>query len=464
MMTSAKNWFYPAVYLVFVAVSLPVNGLLAQTPFATNWPNFRGPTFNGTSDTATPPTEWAENQNLKWKIELPGAGNNSSPIVWGDQVIVLDAIPSPPTGQAGSEAEDTAKARGKNRGGRRGRGGRGRNRVPQTPTKFVTICFDRNSGEKIWEQIATESTPHQGTHPDHSFASASPVTDGKHIYSHFGSRGLYCYDMDGSLQWKRDDFGQMTTRNGFGEGSSPCLYQDVLIVPWDHEGQSWVMAIDALTGKTKWKQERDEPSNWVTPVVLKRDGKEIVVTGGENFARGYDLATGKEIWRSSGFTSRPISSPVVHQDLVLLASSRQGFYLSALNVNGQGNLNDNGGIKWSTDTAAPDVPSMMASAGRVYHMKGSTNILYCLDANTGDEIFSKRLPGIRGVYASIVAADGKVIIVGRDGNAVVLQDSDRFQVLAENQLDDAIDATPALAGKQMFLRGKKYLYCLENGS
>ena len=127
-------------------------------------------------------------------------------------------------------------------------------------------------------------------------------------------------------------------------------------------------------------------------------------------------------------------------------------------------LNDMGGVKWSTDQSAPDVPSMMLTNGRVYHMKGSTNILHCLDAETGDEVFASRLPGIQGVYASIVAANGKVIVIGRDGAAVVLDDSDEFNVLAENSLEDRIDATPALVGKQLFLRGKKYLYCIEDGS
>jgi len=155
---------------------------------------------------------------------------------------------------------------------------------------------------------------------------------------------------------------------------------------------------------------------------------------------------------------------VIHKDLALLASSRQGFYLSALEINGQGNLNDTEGVVWSTDAAAPDVPSMMLSEGRVYHMKGSTNILHCLNASTGELLFAKRLPGIRGVYASLVAAAGKIFILGRDGNAVVLKDSDEFELLAENQLDDLFDATPALAGEQLILRGKQHLYCIENAS
>lgn len=452
--------------LLFLAVAatgmIASQSSFAQDDFADNWPNFRGPTFNGTSTTATPPTEWSETKNIKWKVELPGSGNNSSPIVWGDKVFVLTSIPQPLTEEQKAEMEEQARQRDARRGGRRG-GRRGRRMAaPPTPTKFVTICYDRNTGEKIWEQVAVEATPHQGTHPDHSYASASPVTDGQHVYSHFGSRGLYCYDMEGNQKWKRDDFGQMMTRNGFGEGSSPFLHKNTIVVPWDHEGESCVIALDAKTGETRWKNDRDEPSNWVTPVVVQQDDRSIVVTGGENYARGYDLESGKELWKSSGFTMRPVSAPVVHDDLVFLASGRRGYYLSAMKLDGLGDLNSNDGVAWSYQTAAPDVPSMMLSNGRVYFLKGSESVLNCLHAESGDEVYRQtRLPGIRGVYSSLVAAGGKVIVVGRDGAAVVLEDSDEFNVLAENKLDDAIDATPALVQNQMFLRGKKYLYCIE---
>lgn len=423
--------------------------------FAANWPNFRGPTFNGTSETAKPPVSWSENENVAWKIELPGSGNNSSPVVWGDKVFVLTAIPA--AVQGGSQPARPQRQRG----GRGGRGGGGGG-AALLPTKFVTLCFHRETGVELWQQLAVEETPHQGTHGDHSFASASPCTDGKHVYSHFGSRGLYCYDMDGNLVWKRDDFGKMDTRNGFGEGSSPVLHGNTIVVPWDHEGQSYVIALDALTGETKWKKERDEPSNWVTPVVVQSGDQAILVTGGENQGRGYDLESGEELWHVGGFTSRPISSPVVFGNTVMLASGRQGYVVSAMNVKGEGELSTGKGLEWTSRESGPDVPSMMLSGDRLYFLKGSNGILHCWDAKTGSEKYPEtRLDGVSGVYASPVAADGKVIIVGRDGTAMVLEDSDEFKLLSTNKLDDQIDATPALVGNQIFLRGKKYLYCIE---
>jgi outer membrane protein assembly factor BamB len=442
--------------LIALGVVSGVSGFpLAQidSEFAANWPNFRGPTGNGTSETAKPPLTWGEDHNVAWKVELPGTGNNSSPIVWNDRVFVLTAIPvdSPENGGLPRRQQRS-----------QGSGQRGGGSAAPVPTRFVTLCLDRATGKQRWQQTAVEMTPHEGTHPDHGFASASPCTDGRHVYSHFGSRGLYCYDMDGNLQWKRDDFGQMQTRNGFGEGSSPVLYGDTIVVPWDHEGPSYILALDALTGETRWKKERDEPSNWVTPVVVQHDGRAVLVTGGENAGRGYDLQTGEELWHVGGFTSRPISSPVVYRDLVMLASGRQGFVVSALQVGSRGELSSGKGLAWTSRKSGPDVPSMMLSGDRLYFMKGSNGILNCWNAATGREKYSEtRLDGISSVYASPVAADDKVIIVGRDGTSVVLEDSDTFTLLATNKLDDRIDATPALAGNQVFLRGKRYLYCIK---
>lgn len=422
--------------------------------FAASWPNFRGPTFNGVSTTATPPTEWDEEtgKNIAWKVELPGSGNNSSPVVWGDRVFVLTSIP---LGSAEQERPPQEAQQPRRRGG----GGGG---PAPVMTRFVTLCYDRNTGKLLWEKVAVEAVPHQGTHGDHSFASASPTTNGKHVYSHFGSRGLYCYDMDGELIWKRDDFGQMNTRNGFGEGSSPLLHGDIIVVPWDHEGESYVIALDALTGETLWKKTRDERSNWVTPVVVKHDGRDILVTGGENRVRGYDLKTGEELWQAAGPTSRPIASPVVFGNHVMLCSARQGFFLASLDASASGDLSSENGVKWSTNEHGSDVPSPLLSGERLYVLKASNGILGCMDAGTGKYFYEpRRLQDISGVYASPVAANGFVFIVSREGVTLVLEDSENFQVVATNRLNDRIDATPALAGNQIFLRGKEFLYCIQ---
>ena len=160
---------------------------------------------------------------------------------------------------------------------------------PRNPQKFTLFCFDRNNGKILWEKIAAETVPHEGHHAHHGFASASPMTDGTRVYASFGSRGLFVYDLDGNLVWKRDDFGKMRTRNGFGEGSSPTLHGDTVIMPWDHEGQSKLIAINAETGQDRWETPRDEPTSWDTPLVVEHGGKKQVVTSGQNFAMGLRL-------------------------------------------------------------------------------------------------------------------------------------------------------------------------------
>jgi len=271
--------------------------LSVVTVDAQDWNQWRGPTGNGGSVDANPPTEWSDTENVKWKVAIPGRGSGS-PVISGNKVFVVSAVQ---TEQGAKDAEAQKLAQAQNQGqdaqqdrGRRGRrGGRGRGRrgtpIPMVEMDFKVFCFDRSSGDKLWEKTATTATPHQGTHSTNGFASASPCTDGEHVYASFGSRGVYCYSMDGDLVWKRDDFGQMETRNDFGEGSSPTLFEDKLIMPWDHEGPSSIYALNKLTGKTIWKTDRDEPTNWGTPIVVENgDQKQVVITG-QTKVRAYDL-------------------------------------------------------------------------------------------------------------------------------------------------------------------------------
>ena len=270
---------------------------------AKDWNHWRGPTGNGGSTDANPPTKWSDTENVKWKVEIPGRGSGS-PVVSSNKVFVNSAVL---TEQGAKDAEAQKKSQAQNQdqqsqqdqGGRRRRGARGRRgaSIPLVEMDFKLFCFDRSSGELIWEKTATTATPHQGTHSTNGFASASPTTDGQHVYASFGSRGVYCYSTDGQLIWKRDDLGQMDTRNSFGEGSSPYLFEDKLIVPWDHEGPSSIYALNKLTGETIWKTDRDEPTNWGTPIVVNNgDQKQVVITG-QNKVRGYDLQSGVELWR-----------------------------------------------------------------------------------------------------------------------------------------------------------------------
>ena len=270
--------------------------------------------------------------------------------------------------------------------------------------------------------------------------------------------------MDGELKWKRDDFGPMDTRNSFGEGSSPTIEGDVILVPWDHEGPSSLYAINKLTGETVWKTEReDEPTCWATPLVVDYNGSKQVVMNGQTCARGYDFETGKELWRCGGQTQRPVASAVATDDLVIVGSGYQGSYMGAFRLNGQGDIEGTNSVAWSLDRDTPDIASPLLSDGRVYFHKGKSGQLTCVDAATGKVHYSAvRVPDINSTYASPIAAGGHVYLTGRSGTTTVIKDSGEFEVVSTNSVGETVDATPAPVDDELFIRGEKHLFCIAN--
>lgn len=441
---------------------------MIQSPaMAGNWAHWRGPTGNSVAPNAHPPLEWSSTKNVKWKVPIPGRGSGS-PVIWGNRVFVVTAVQS---GSASAQAPQRVEAprsrpqsqgdqgrRGR-KGGRRGGGGGGGG----SPTKqaFKILCYDRSSGKLLWERTATETTPHQGSHATNGYASASPCTDGKHVYAYFGSRGLFCYTMDGELVWKRDDFGKMETRAGFGEGSSPTLAGDKILVPWDHEGQSSLHALNKLTGKTIWKTDRDEPTCWATPLVVEHKGKKQVIMNGQTSARAYDLKSGKELWRCAGQTQRPVASAVAMDGLVIIGSGFRGSFIGAFRLDGKGDIENTDHVVWELNRDTPDVASPLLSGGRLYFYKGKSGMLSCVDAATGKAHYAaERIDGISNTYASPVAANGHVYLTGRSGTTVVIKDSDQLTIVASNSVGETVDATPSPVDNELFIRGEKHLFCI----
>ena len=436
---------------------------LAQAALADNWGHWRGPTGNGVAENASPPTEWSDKKNVKWKVAIPGKGSGS-PVIWGDKVFVVTAVDV--AGESKPQEEGRRRPEG-DRDSQRRPSGRGRGRFGRPrggsleALDFRILCFDRKSGKVLWQQSAIKAKPHEGTHSTNGFASGSPCTDGEHVYAAFGSRGLYCYTLAGKLKWKRTDFGKLTMRNGFGEGSSPTIAGDLLIVPWDHEGQSSVYALNKTSGKTIWRTSRDEPSCWATPLVVEHKGKKQVVLNGQTCARGYDLATGKELWRCSGQTQRPVASPVAGNGLVFVGSGFRGSFLGAFRLDGKGDIEASKSVAWVIDSDPPDIASPLYSSGRVYFHKGKSGMLTCVDAATGKPHYTvQRISGINSTYASPIAAGGHVYLTGRSGTTVVIKDSGKLEVVSTNSVGEGVDATPAPAGKQLFIRGEKHLFCI----
>ncbi len=414
---------------------------------STNWHQWRGPEATGVSRTANPPTEWSEDKNVRWKVAIDGKGG-STPIIWGSKVFLLTAINTGKVDPSLPKPEDQPE------------------RVfgikfPNTTYEFVVLCLDRNTGKELWRRTANEGIPHEGHHRDNDFASASPMTDGERLYCWFGSAGLFCYDLDGKKLWQRN-LGKAHMGASLGEGCSPVVHDGKLVLVRDHSRQSTIEVLDAKTGKTQWKKNRDESNAWATPRVLRHSGRTQVVTAASNMVRSYDLQTGEIIWQCSGLTGNAIPAPVVEGDLVYCMSGYQGFSVLALPLSATGDISNTDNIAWSKRQGTPYVPSPLLYDGMLYFNQSNQAILTCLDSQTGDTIIDRtRLPGISQIYASPVGAQGRVYVTGRNGTTLVLERSKELKVMATNTLDDQIDSSAALAGNQLFLRGSQFVYCIE---
>jgi len=394
---------------------------------AEQWGHWRGPLGNGTAAAATPPVEFSATSHVRWKAAIDGRGS-SSPVVWDDAVIVTTAVPlEGSTGQF----------------------------------DFRVVCLDRATGKEKWSRSAVQASPHEATHETNGFASGSPCTDGTHVYAHFGSRGLFCFSMAGELVWKRD-FGDMQVRHGFGEGSSPTLAGDLIIVPWDHEGPSKLYALNKQTGETVWERSRDEPTCWATPLVVKDAGGRMqVVMNGQHAARGYDLTTGEELWHCAGQTERPCASAVAADGVAYIGSGFRGSFLGAFDLSGRGDLAGGPHVVWTYKKDTPDVASPLLSGDRLYFYKEKTGLLTCLNARTGEVHYAtSRIPGMSRTYASPVAAGGYVYLTDRSGTIVVIEDAPVLKVVATNDMGEGVDATPAFAGNDLFIRGERHLFCV----
>lgn len=391
------------------------------------WPQWRGPRLTGVAPQGNPPVEWSETKNVKWKVEIPGQGSGT-PVVWGDTIFVLAAVPS-----------DEAAPEGKQR--------------------FTILAIDRKDGKIRWQRALREEQPHEGHQATNTFASASALTDGELVYAFFGSRGLYALDLKGNVKWEKD-LGDMNIKLGFGEAASPALHGDRLVVNWDHEGESFIAALDKRTGKELWRVPRDEKTSWSTPLIVEHGGRAQVITSATSRVRSYDLATGELIWQASGMTANAIPTPVHADGLVFLTSGFRGNALMAVKLaEARGDITNSPAVVWRYDRDTPYVPSPLLYGDELYFLKSNHGILSAFEAKTGKKLYGEqRLEGVPNVYASPVGAGGRIYVAGRDGGVAVVQQGPEFKLLALNRLDDGFDASPVPVDDELYLRGRKYLY------
>ena len=432
--------------LAFAIAFLPTPGFADEPTLdpMDQWAQWRGPLGTGVAPRGNPPVAWSEDSNVRWKIEIPGKGL-STPIVWGDRIFITTTVPF---GEAVTRGEPGADG--------------GHDNVPSLRRRrFIVLAINREDGKILWQTTVRSARPHEGTHLTGSWASNSAVTDGEHLFAYFGSGGLYSLDMAGKVLWEID-LGDMHVRHGHGEGSSPALHGDTLVVNWDHQGESFLVALDKRTGKQRWKVARDEITSWSTPLIVEHEGKAQVVVSATKRVRSYDLADGKLIWECGGLSRNVVASPVAGDGFVYVANSYDWQAMLAIRLAAaRGDITDTDAVTWTLNRHTPYVPSPILYGESLCFLKHNQGALTCVNAKTGKPLFGpQRLAGIRNVFASPVGAADRIYIVDRDGSAVVVKRGAEFELLARNRLDDSFSASPAVVGNELFLRGERTLYCI----
>lgn len=376
---------------------------------------------------------------------MPGKGH-SSPIAFGDWVYVLSAVP---VGEAQKPVYDDAPGV--------------HDSTPVTHRhQFLAMAIKRADGSISWMKVLKEEWPHEGGHETGSLANNSPVTDGERLYAFFGSRGLYCLDLSGQVIWQKD-LGRMHTLHAHGEGSSPVLYGDTLIVCWDHEADSFLYAFNKQTGKTLWKVARDEKTSWSTPLVVEHEGKPQVIVSATKRVRGYDLGGGKQLWECGGLTDNVVSSPVHYKGIIVAGNSYYSQAMVAIRLAGaKGDITGTERVAWKLNRLTPYVSSPLVYDDTLYFLRHNQNVLSRLDPTTGTPRGEPlRVEGINDfIFSSPVGAAGRIYVTGRDGNTVVLRHDRENATLAVNHLDDSFSASAAIVGRELYLRGERFLYCV----
>jgi outer membrane protein assembly factor BamB len=476
------NRAFPVLSVALIGVCIVV-GAMSAGDSSNDWPSWRGPNYNGVVPEADPPVEWSETDNVRWKVELPGPGH-ATPVVWDDRIYVLSAVRTENTAEpaeaqpgeddgaswrpeatlpsvlpASMQQQSQEQQQPQQSSPQRRRGGRPEREKPTHVYKFVVSAHDRGTGKTIWQTVVKEEVPHESGHQTASQASASPVTDGEYVWASFGSRGLYCLNKNGKVVWAKD-LGQMKTRNEFGEGSSPVLHGDTLVLNWDHEGDSFIVALDKRTGEQRWKVPREEPTSWSTPLGIEDGGRALVVVSAANRVRAYDLKTGDVVWNCGGLGVNCIPTPVEDGGVLWVMSGyREAAGMAIRYAGAKGDISDSEAVLWKVDKGLSYVPSPVLYDGKLYFFQRFSNVLSCYDLKTGKVHYTEqRVEGVGNIYASPVGASGRIYVLDREGMTAVFRHGETFEMLATNKLDDAFDASPVIVGDELYLRGHKYLY------
>lgn len=421
---------------------------------AQNWPQFRGPSASGVVEGRPAASSWDATKavNTRWKTEIPGL-SHSSPVVWGKKVFVITAVSS--------------AAKDETRYGLYG----DVDPVKDDPKHIWKVyALDRDTGKILWERVASEGQPKVKRHPKSTHADSTPVTDGKYLVVLFGSEGLYAYDLNGKLLWKTDlgilDSGWFYDPDYQWEhGSSPIIYNDLVIVQADIQKNSFIAAYNLRTGKLAWKTDRDEISSWGTPTVYVGKTRAELITNGSRAIRGYDPATGKELWRLTPNSEITAPTPVVAHDLIFVTSGYrpvQPIYAIRLGASGDITLKDgkesSDFIAWSKSRGGPYMPTPVVYGDLLYTLSNQ-GVLTAYNAKTGERIYQERLGGKGGAFsASPVASDGKIYLASEDGEIFVVKAGPKYELLATNPVGEVMMATPAISEGLVIVRAHNHVF------
>ena len=454
-------------------------GCMVETGRSEDWSSFRGPGGSGVTAAKDLPSEWSADK-LAWKVKVPGRGW-SEPIIVGDKVFITSAY------SAKDKDPRASKGGGFGPGGGGKGGGFGKSAPPNVTYKFEVTCLDRDTGKVLWQEIALEGKPKIATHSTNTYATETPVSDGERVFAYFGMHGLYCYDLTGKQLWKKD-LGAYSTAMGFGTAASPVADGERVFVQIDNEEKSFLVALEAKTGKELWRVSRQEHTTYCSPLLWKNKQRTELVCGGGRKATAYEPATGKVLWELTLAGGSANASPVADEERLYFGTGRRGpgggggfgpggpgggpgggggGSLYAVKAGATGDITPksgettSAGVVWSETKAAPAMASPLAYQGHLYLLDQNGGTVTCLDAGTGKQVYKERLRGASAFWASPWAYDGKVFCLDDSGTTYVVQAGPEFKLLGKNTINDQFWTSAAISGGALILRGVEGIYCIK---
>jgi outer membrane protein assembly factor BamB len=443
--------------IVKLACSVMICMCLFVSTKAQNWSSFRGPKASGVAEVQSTPTRWDAEKalNIRWKTSIPGLGH-SSPIIWGNKVFITTAISS--DGKTTFSPKDGGIDLAKD----------------DMKHSWRIYCLDKNTGKILWERIAHEGIPRARRHVKASQANPTPVTDGRYVVALMNSEGLFAYDLNGKLLWKKD-LGVLNPglyqepSSEWGQSSSPVIYKDLVIVQSDGHKQSFIAAFNLKDGKQVWRVERAEITSWSTPTIYEGKTRTELIANGGHYIRGYDPLTGKELWRFfDKDTEVKQQAPIIANDLLIVTSGYPaGRPMYAFRAGAQGDISLKEGqdtnpfLAWQTAKGSPYTPTPIVYGDYLY-VCSDNGVFSAYQVKTGQVVYQQRLPS--SFSASPVAADGKLYLSSEDGEVFVIKAGAQFELLATNPMGEALMSTPALTEGNIIFRGQSHVFAVSDGS